>query len=257
MASISPSFLCFLLQLCLGLLIAVAHGQTTYANLTDAIPQLADLYPPHTGPKHVRSLGNQNFTRCCLQAVADSYSVNQNGFVVQNKPSYTNLDFQDFNASQFPCGAQYNGNDSGAPLVTVSYTWCAQNCPGWDHSTDSDLTQWIQPFVGFILPAAVFCLNVRPSAPSPASDKAARLQACSMIVFVPLFVCVTTFVYRTIFVYRSDFCLRDDYLLPSYLQGSFSLSLPFLSSFMFLKLHTISYKTTRWSLAKFVTRVHP
>src|ERR1700743_1751723 len=107
MAPVSPSSLCFLLQLCLGLLIAVAHGQTTYANLTDAIPQLAELSGHN--PKNVRSLGNQNFTRCCLQAVADSYSV-ENGLVVQNTPSYTNISFDVFTASQFPCGAVFGGN---------------------------------------------------------------------------------------------------------------------------------------------------
>jgi hypothetical protein len=157
----APSGPATVFQLCFSLLAAVALGQTTYNSLTDAIPQLADLALP--GPKHVRSLGNQNFTRCCLQAVADSYYI-QDGRVVQNTTSHTNIDFDVFTASQFPCGAVYNGNDSGAPPVTVSYTWCAANCPGWEHSSDSNLQEWIQPFVGFILPAAVFCLNVMPPA---------------------------------------------------------------------------------------------
>ncbi|TAQ83562.1 hypothetical protein B7494_g8116 [Chlorociboria aeruginascens] len=63
---------------------------------------------------------------------------------------------------QFPCGATFNGNSSGAPIVQVPFSWLESTCPGW-HLADSargDESQWILPFVGFILPAVVFCLTI-------------------------------------------------------------------------------------------------
>jgi hypothetical protein len=134
---------------------------TDYANVTDAIPQLQDLYNfPLRRPTW---LGGQNFTVCCLKAVDASYQIQdgQVSLVSDVASQFINLTAEDLNATQFPCGAAYNGSDAGAPLVTIPYSWCKTNCGGWQQSTNRILTQWIQPFVGFILPAAVFCLNVR------------------------------------------------------------------------------------------------
>lgn len=131
---------------------------SSYANLSEAIPALQDLYqfPLRRDPW----LGGQNFTVCCLWAVSESYQI-QNGQVSQTADGFIDLTPDDLNDGQFPCGATYNGSDAGAPLVTIPYSWCRANCGGWEQSTNRILTQWIQPFVGFILPAAVFCLNVR------------------------------------------------------------------------------------------------
>jgi hypothetical protein len=159
MAPISPSSLVFLFPFCLSLLVAGDDGQPPFANLTEAIPQLNDLSGPD--PKHVASLGNQNFTRCCLKAINASYKI-EGGQVVQNFPNFTSVPYNELMNGQFPCGASFNGSYLGAPAVTVPYTWCRDHCPGWSHSLDDDLSAWISPFVGFILPAAVFCLNVRP-----------------------------------------------------------------------------------------------
>lgn len=148
----------FALQL--GLLTG-SLASSGYANLSQAIPPLQDLYnfPLRRDPW----LGGQNFTVCCLLAVNESYQI-QNGQVSQTtaaQDQFINLTPDQLNATQFPCGATYNGSDAGAPLVTIPYSWCRANCGGWQQSTNRILTQWIQPFVGFILPAAVFCLNVR------------------------------------------------------------------------------------------------
>jgi hypothetical protein len=110
-------------------------------------------------------IGGQNFTQCCLKAITQSYVISAAGDIINNPDkSYPSLGVSaDFlGGSQFPCGAAYNATqgDVGAPQVTVPYTWCRDNCGGWEQSTNSDLNQWVQPFVGFILPAAVFCLNV-------------------------------------------------------------------------------------------------
>jgi hypothetical protein len=143
----------------LGLVQGQSNTSIQYSNLTDAFPPLLDLYT--TSLDKSPWIGGQNFTRCCLLAVSQSYII-QDGNVSQNpNTDFIGLPPTAFNASQFPCGAVYNGNSSGAPLVTVPYSWCNQNCAGWQQSSNKALGQWVQPFVGFILPAAVFCLNVR------------------------------------------------------------------------------------------------
>jgi len=147
----------FLLQV---YLCAPVSGQSFYANLSQAFPPLQALYQTHL--EKSPSIGGQNFTQCCLQAVSESYII-QNDDVFNNpntSQNFIGLSPTDLNSSQFPCGASYSGDSAGAPLVTVPYSWCKQNCGGWEKSTNKVLTQWVQPFVGFILPAAVFCLNV-------------------------------------------------------------------------------------------------
>ncbi len=117
-------------------------------------------------------IGGQNFTRCCLQAVSD-WSKNegcQDIIITSSKnPAviFTSKADLENSQEQFPCGATYTGDNNGAPQVLITYNWCASNCGGWQQSTNAVLTQWLQPFVGFILPAAVFCLNVRPPPPPP------------------------------------------------------------------------------------------
>lgn len=138
-----PLWLCILaVQLSV---VAPAHGSLnssfSYSNVSEAIPQLQDFYtfPLTKSP----SIGGQNLTRCCLQAVIESYQVDPSGRVVQTQNDYTNITADQLSNDQFPCGAAYSGNDSGAPPVTVSYSWCATNCGGWERSQNQILTQWI------------------------------------------------------------------------------------------------------------------
>jgi hypothetical protein len=146
-----------------------AHSQSalntsfSYANLSQAFPELDSFYT--TNHEYSPKVGGRNSTRCCLQAVAESYVI-QNGQPIQNPnkaQDYINLPALNLSQAQFPCGASYDGSSAGAPVVAVPYSWCKQNCGGWEKSQNAVLSQWVQPFVGFILPAAVFCLNVRPS----------------------------------------------------------------------------------------------
>jgi len=52
------------------------------------------------------------------------------------------------------------GDRAGAPLVSVPYRWCRDNCRGWQVSKNAKLNEWISPFVGFLVPAVVFCLAI-------------------------------------------------------------------------------------------------
>jgi hypothetical protein len=130
----------------------------SYTSLSQVWPALADL----DAFSNNTSLGGRNLTRCCLYAVRESYTI-VDGYIVQNvdeQSRFVNLSAWQLSEDQFPCGASYSGNDAGAPDVKISYWWCAANCGGWQKSSNTALSQWVQPFVGFILPAVVFCLNV-------------------------------------------------------------------------------------------------
>jgi hypothetical protein len=160
---------------------------SSFTSLAEAFPPLQAL--EQTPLDRSPPIGRQNFTQCCLQAVSESYII-LNGEVV-NKPNTDNpfirLSPLDLNATQFPCGASYKGKDEGAPEVRVPYSWCYQNCGGWQRSSNAALSEWVQPFVGFILPSAVFCLHVsgqfvisRKSAYTNISPKlgASEIRAC-------------------------------------------------------------------------------
>jgi hypothetical protein len=146
-----------------GLSVAGALGGSANTSISDFIPQLADLTvdPPYTRP--IR-LGGQNFTHCCLRALNDSLSV-RDGALIYQTPSFVN---PDTNVSElraaaqqdFPCGATFNGNYDGAPVISVPYEWCGTNCDGWQISHRDVPSQWIGPTVGFILPCLAFVLNI-------------------------------------------------------------------------------------------------
>jgi hypothetical protein len=96
--------------------------------------------------------GGQNFTYCCVKAV--------NSFLRSGNSSEIAISSSFSPKSQYPCGATWQGDLAGAPSVKVSYTWCSQQCPGWQLSRSQKLNEWLQPFVGFILPAVIFTLNI-------------------------------------------------------------------------------------------------
>jgi hypothetical protein len=99
------------------------------------------------------SPGGQNFTACCVKAL-DLFRQHGNTSSIVVSSSFHPP------TSQYPCGATWQGDPTGAPPVKVSYTWCNQQCPGWQLSSSQKLNQWLQPFVGFIVPAVIFSLNV-------------------------------------------------------------------------------------------------
>ncbi|KAK3354082.1 hypothetical protein B0T25DRAFT_608708, partial [Lasiosphaeria hispida] len=117
------------------------------------------------------NFGGQNFAHCCLLAVNASFQVNHqdNGTLEYSSQPFidpivtTPSDFADYaakGAGLFPCGAQFDGNMSGAPAVRVPYSWCQDSCNGWQLSDRTHLTQWIGPMVGFILPCVAFCMSI-------------------------------------------------------------------------------------------------
>jgi hypothetical protein len=132
-----------------------------YTSLTDAFPQLINL----TQNSHSTRLGQRNTTHGCLLAVNESFVI-QNGNLALSQhtfldPSFTINDFMEASENgRFPCGATFNGNLTGSPVLKVPYPWCTANCGGWGLSVFSTPREWIGPMVGFILPCLVFCLSI-------------------------------------------------------------------------------------------------
>ena len=134
--------------LCQALLISnsVASSQVSLptswtANITSQLSTLSPIGRP----------GGQDFIHCCATALS----------TFANGSDLSEISVGPFSGtSQYPCGATYQGDSAGAPPVKVTYKWCHKQCPGWQVSKAEKLTQWLQPFVGFILPAVIFSLNV-------------------------------------------------------------------------------------------------
>ena len=144
----------------LGLVSHVAGAAGNNSTIAEAFPQLNNLqrYP---ASRYRLSVGAQDQDHCCLVAVNDSLNV-VNGTIIGFTPSQSFIadDFHSFRNRQFPCAARYIGDDDGAPAVTISYSYCRTNCPGWQRSKTSKLNEWVSPFVGFLVPAVVFCLAI-------------------------------------------------------------------------------------------------
>jgi hypothetical protein len=138
-------------------------GQGNFTSLVDAFPELANLtLKPNSNTNRKPTKGGQNFTHCCLLAVNQSLEL-VNGYIVEKQGSFINATIDDLLAAtatgQFPCGAVWNGDPNGAPIVQVPDSWLESTCPGWQLSDTKkgDDSEFISPFVGFLLPAVVFC----------------------------------------------------------------------------------------------------
>ncbi|KAI0833976.1 hypothetical protein F5Y06DRAFT_301160 [Hypoxylon sp. FL0890] len=130
----------------------------------DLIPQLEGLsyHPPSSRPL---GLGGQNFTHCCLMALNDSLTIRSDGNLSYAATSFVapGISIGELETAiqhEFPCGATFNNDLSGAPVVQVPYRWCERRCPGWEISHSNVMQQWIGPLVQFIVPSLAFCTNV-------------------------------------------------------------------------------------------------
>ncbi|KAL2151220.1 hypothetical protein VTH82DRAFT_6318 [Thermothelomyces myriococcoides] len=145
------------------------HGQDAASSspnktLSDFIWQLHDLEGQK--PKGNPYLGGQNFSWCCLKALENALDVENNTVVIRNNSRSTIGvgNYGDLEAAakrnQFPCGARYNGDPHGAPVVAMSYEFLVEQCPGWELSSKNNVNQWLHSLSGFLVPAVIFCLSV-------------------------------------------------------------------------------------------------
>ncbi|KAI1478862.1 hypothetical protein K445DRAFT_23961 [Daldinia sp. EC12] len=134
-------------------------------NIGDLIPQLAGLTYNPPSPLPI-GLGGQNFTHCCLRALNDSLVVSSDGNLSYSPTSFVapGISIEELETAiqndNLPCGATFNGDLSGAPVVRIPYYKCTAQCPGWEISHSNAMQQWIGPLVQFIVPSLAFCTNV-------------------------------------------------------------------------------------------------
>lgn len=149
----------------LGCLPTTALAQSPNKTVEDFFSAVIDNQA-YTPEKWKTSIGGQNFTWCCIQAVIESLTVDENdNLVAVDNPPITDLNITELlrarDENQFPCTAIYDPDKpNGAPEINVPYSWFAETCPGWALSSGSNLNGWLQPLSGFLLPAVVFCLSV-------------------------------------------------------------------------------------------------
>ncbi|KAK4246930.1 hypothetical protein C7999DRAFT_41730 [Corynascus novoguineensis] len=117
-------------------------------------------------PKGNPYIGGQNFTWCCLKAFENALGVN-NGTVVIRDDSRSTIRASSVTSlqnaakrNQFPCGAKYNNDLHGAPVVAINYDFLVEQCPSWELSSRNNLNAWLHSLSGFLLPAVIFCLSV-------------------------------------------------------------------------------------------------
>ena len=108
------------------------------------------------------TLGGQDFVHCCNLAVYRSLYDDNGTLNLRNTTGATTFhtDLDGLRTQGYPCDATYNGNKGGAAQVYITYRFCKSNCSGWQMSKNAKLDQWVNPLVGFIVPAVVFCLAI-------------------------------------------------------------------------------------------------
>ncbi len=154
-------------------LLPLVHGQDASSSSSDLNAtiisnefwQLSNLSDQK--PQGNPYLGGQDFTWCCLKAFENALAVADDGSVVIRNNSGSTIgastvkELQDAaQRNQFPCTAKYNGDPRGAPVVEIDYGFLADECPGWERSSETNLNAWLHSLSGFLLPAVIFCLSV-------------------------------------------------------------------------------------------------
>jgi hypothetical protein len=105
-------------------------------------------------------LGGQNFTQCCNLAVNESLTIVNGNLEFKPRQTFLHGNVSTFLSYQYPCTASYNGSQGDQPQVTIPYSWCHQNCPGWSKTEAVPESDWVEPLIAFILPTIVFCFTI-------------------------------------------------------------------------------------------------
>jgi len=144
---------------------ASATALLTRADITGPYHSLGDIFEGQLANFSEKldlnpSWGQQDFYQCCLLATNQSLEID-NGyleFVAGQTALHGNI--SSLLSYQFPCTASYNGSEGDQPQVTITYSWCHQNCGGWAKTTTSRRSDWLEPLLAFILPTLTFCFII-------------------------------------------------------------------------------------------------
>lgn len=62
--------------------------------------------------------------------------------------------------SSYTCGQQFSPTKNPAPVLSVSLSWCKDNCAGYALYPPSETNAWALPLVTFILAAVIFSMTI-------------------------------------------------------------------------------------------------
>jgi hypothetical protein len=143
---------------CSLLFSSLTAARGPYTSLGDLFQgQLANL--TSKPPGNVER-GGQSFEHCCNLAINQSLEIDDGYAIFRPGQTFLAGNVSTFLEYQYPCDASYNGTMGDQPQVNIPYSWCHQNCGGWEIKTTALQSNWVEPFVGFILPTIVFCFTV-------------------------------------------------------------------------------------------------
>jgi len=144
----------------IGAVLLSQHAYATgpYHSLRDLFQgQLANLASTPDGNP---AIGGQDFGLCCNLAVNQSLEIVNGNVEFTPGQTFLHGNISTFLDYQYPCTAVYNGSQGDQPQVTIPYSWCRDHCNGWARTQTSDPSDWVEPFVAFILPTVVFCFTI-------------------------------------------------------------------------------------------------
>lgn len=116
--------------------------------------------------------GGLDFGLCCRRFLKDAIIPEKDRITVRseflpmihdfesNSPLHKNWTSKLEEADRYPCDSPLTVDWTPVPVIPVHYTWCNEQCPGWQRSLLGSLQQWIGPLVQFILPCLAFCLSI-------------------------------------------------------------------------------------------------
>jgi hypothetical protein len=89
------------------------------------------------------------------------------------------------NNSNLECRSTYEPDKEPAMPIRISVSECLLRCPGYEPSRIDALSQWIGPFVGFLLPALAFVISIPRSIRLPRGES---LFGARKLISIPYFV---------------------------------------------------------------------
>jgi hypothetical protein len=95
-----------------------------------------------------------------LQSLAFSGNANFSKLCEQIREEWITNDSKLENVTHLVCRSTYSPNEKAALPITIGVSECLQRCPGYEISSKHILTQWVGPFVGFLLPALAFVISI-------------------------------------------------------------------------------------------------
>ncbi|EFR04025.1 hypothetical protein MGYG_07030 [Nannizzia gypsea CBS 118893] len=134
---------------------------SNYSSIVDIWPDMANLSAEPRQPGVSYITGGLSLFHCCKIALNASVQIEDGRLSFVPGQTFLHGDPQVFAGYPNPCnGPPYTGYEASVPQGTISYSWCAERCPGWQRIDLHDVKAWVQQMLSYTLPAAIFSTNI-------------------------------------------------------------------------------------------------